>query len=90
MHAPSTISAAMVVSTSRSAPCAAVAHGEALNRATLLPWKFGLPTSQSSMFLKAPGIPLAYSGQEISSASHASMRARRARTMAGGSAQGRD
>lgn len=59
----------IVSRTSRNAACAWLALGDALNSATGLPGNSSLLTSQSSMFLNAPGIPRAYSGHETNSPS---------------------
>jgi len=55
----------IVSKTSFEAAWAAGALGEVLKSAIGFPGNSKLPTSQSSMFLKEPGIPRAYSGQEI-------------------------
>src|SRR5438034_3235690 len=57
--------AVTTVSVSLSDACAWTERGDALRRATGLPYNSPLATTQSSAFFSTPGTPCAYSGLEI-------------------------
>ncbi len=70
IDASSTTRADMTVRVSTSDAHACVARAEALINATGLSTNSPLPTTQSNAFFNTPGTPCAYSGLEMSTASH--------------------
>src|SRR5690349_15466745 len=78
-----TTRAFMVVSTSTSCGCANRDAADALNRPTRFSTASLPPTSQSSAFLRAPGMPWAYSGLENRTASAEPIAARHCATALG-------
>src|ERR1041385_956237 len=76
----STSLADMVSRMRRRDACIATPRSDAWNRATGLPGNTSLLTSQSSAFLNEPGIPRAYSGEEISRPSEMAISPRQSAT----------